>query len=118
MKVIDLLNKIANGEEVPSKIKWNDFIYEKSKYNATPMGYYHRTNGGIKLWFLNDINDLNDEVEIIEEDKNIEKIKILNCDNYVKKGNYETILTMQEIALDIQTLKHKINEIIDKLEKE
>jgi hypothetical protein len=24
MKVIDLLNKIANGEELPEKIKWYD----------------------------------------------------------------------------------------------
>ena len=28
MKVIDLLNKIANGEEVPKKIKYDGSIYE------------------------------------------------------------------------------------------
>jgi hypothetical protein len=33
MKVIELLNKIANGEEVPKKIKWNNKIYI-SKGNA------------------------------------------------------------------------------------
>ena len=53
-----------------------------------------------------------------KEDKKIEKIKILNCDDYVKKENYETILTMQEITLDIQTLKNKINKIIDYINKE
>ena len=31
MKVLDLLNKIANGEEVPNKVKYNGivFTYEK-----------------------------------------------------------------------------------------
>lgn len=99
MKVIELLNKIANGEEVPSKIKWNDFIYEKSKYNATPMGYYHRTNGDIKLWFLNDINDLNDEVEIIGEDK---KIKTIDPIDYCHSTDTSKDMVLVE----------KINEII------
>jgi hypothetical protein len=27
IRIIDLLNKIANGEEVPKKIKWNDTKY-------------------------------------------------------------------------------------------
>ena len=102
MKLIDLFNKIANGEEVPSKIKWNDFIYEKSKYNATPMGYYHRTNGGIKLWFLNDINDLNDEVEIIEEDKKIKRLPTNDGMVYATDGEMTLVV-------------NKINEIIDKI---
>ena len=28
IKIIDLLNKIANGEDVPKKIKFRDDIYE------------------------------------------------------------------------------------------
>lgn len=111
MKVIDLLNKIANGEEVPKEIK-----YDGLKWNFEEDKLYYSDN----IWlddYCNLSQCLNDEVEIIGEDKKIEKIKILNCDNYVKKENYETILTMQEIALDIQTLRHKLDEIIDYLEE-
>ena len=31
MKIIDLLNKIANGEEVPKQIKYRDWLYEFEK---------------------------------------------------------------------------------------
>ena len=123
MKIIDLLNKIANGEISEDTLIEFDNGY---KDYCSVRVFFDR--------YIIDRENLNCEVEIIEEnkpktfndiresyglprieDKKIEKIKILNCDNYVKKENYETILTMQEIALDIQTLKHKVNEIIDKL---
>ena len=32
MKVIDLINKIANGEEVPDKIKCGDLTYTYEEY--------------------------------------------------------------------------------------
>ena len=34
MKIIDLLNKIANGEEVPKKIKYKNKIYEWKEYDV------------------------------------------------------------------------------------
>ena len=67
MKVIDLLNKIANGEEVPEKIKYENYIYWYNKnlkdYENAQVEFesylissrYHKTDF------------LNDEVEIIEE---------------------------------------------------
>lgn len=42
---------------------------------------------------------------------NIEEILSLNTDYYAKEVYYET-LSKEEICLDIQTLKYKINEII------
>ena len=33
IKIIDLLTKIANGEEVPKKIKWENIIYAYSEYD-------------------------------------------------------------------------------------
>lgn len=128
MKIIDLLNKIANGEIYSG----THVIYRDREYIFTGSCLENTKEKSALAMF--GLDNLNNEVEIIEEnkpktfngiresyglprieDKKIEKIKILNCDNYVKKENYETILTMQEIALDIQTLKHKVNEIIDKL---
>ena len=96
MKVIDLLNKIANGEEIPQLIKWNGYIYDK-----LGCEYYMLNDRDITLF--GDILDtngkyLNDEVEIIEEDKKIEKFEF----GEIEDGEHYEI-------------KRKINEIIDKL---
>ena len=79
MKIIDLLNKIAKGEEVPKKIKargmfWtyeegfnqykNPRLQELIKYL---FGYYNDCPISLTLKAI-----LNYEVEIIEEEKEIE----------------------------------------------
>lgn len=96
MKVIDLLNKIANGEKVPRNIKYKGHIYQY----LIDSGYH-------------DIR-LNDEVEIIEEEKKIpeklEKKKVINGSfegktTYIYKYNeYEIGETINEI---IDYLKSK-----------
>ena len=67
IKVIDLLNKRANGEEMPKKIKYNNVIYE---FNID-FGYINKNNYGADDYLLEDVNgntiELNNEVEIIEE---------------------------------------------------
>lgn len=66
MKVIDLLNKIANDEEVPNKIKYLTTIYtlrsnlnyyEEDKESNFKNGLYYQLIGGSRL---------NDEIEVIE----------------------------------------------------
>ena len=78
MKVIDLLNKIANGEEVPKKIKYDtkemEYDYNKQDY----LGYYSNGNGEWLFQYLfdkcrNTEHFINDEVEILEEEKKIPK---------------------------------------------
>ena len=97
MKVIDLLNKIANGEEVPKIIKkmWKyEWQYDENREEYT---YMQETGERFdEDWLV--ISMLNDKVEIIEKDKKIEKINI---------NGYDEILDT--------TLASKINEIIDKL---
>ena len=45
MKIIDLLNKIANGEEVPKKIKIGyDVLIHNEKYNLFLQDYYNEIN--------------------------------------------------------------------------
>lgn len=71
IKIIDLLNKIANGEEVPKKIKYEENYYElKEKYNEYweqfEYGYKTHTGGYLNIW-RKDV--LNDEVEILDEPK-------------------------------------------------
>jgi len=105
MKIIDLLNKIANGEEKP-KIKFNNSIYE---YHDKEHGYcrYYHDNTYICLetdyyWF--DI--LNDEVEILEEEKKIPEK--LNLDTDDLRGK-ETPRAIDYLIED------KINQVIDYL---
>ena len=66
MKIIDLLNKIANGEEVPKKIK-----YEKDTYiHIDNYCYYcEDTNLILSDRIFAEYSKLNDEVEIIGDDK-------------------------------------------------
>ena len=71
MKVIDLLNKIANGEELPKKIIADDNIYYYDETDSNDF-YRYRTMANE---LLTDYADLTDEVEIIEDTPNkIEKI--------------------------------------------
>ena len=105
MKVIDLLNKIANGEEVPRQVDYYDITYT---YN----GDCYVSNEGELL--LDDIEELtrclNEEIEIIEEDKKIEKIDLRGYYNDYSQD-------IEEYCAGETTLAIKINEIIDKLNK-
>ena len=105
MKVIDLLNRIAN-EEVRHDIKIN------TRY------YYCSIEEYLKEFGINE-DTLNVEVigfdDIIEEDKKIEKLIIGKDDIAWCEGNMKTDEEMVDIVLEI---KDKINEIIDKLNKE
>lgn len=84
MKIIDLLNKIANGEDVPKKIKYDGYIWVlREDFND----YWNDD----EYMFLRGFDDyenardfLNDELEIIEEDKEIEKLGMFEeayCDS-------------------------------------
>lgn len=97
IKVIDLLNKIANDEEVPKKIKWLGKIYEYSCIDR----FYYQNSWSMYRDFYTEGNCLNDEVEIIEEDKRIEKCK-----------NYEDFLAIDDY---IEHLRTKIDELIDEI---
>ena len=87
MKVIDLLNKIANGEEVPKKIKYQFKTFELSDnevYLRTDKVKDYDYGWKTLLQYILEC-DLNDEVEIIEEDKKIEKISVKTNNHNVRK---------------------------------
>ncbi len=112
MKVIDLLNKIANGEEVPKK-----FMVDGDTLYIGEDKFIEYANGERIEWFIYP-SWLNEEVETIKEDKKIEKIKNINCESFRDNHNGIRQLTDIEIASDIITLKEWINKIIDKLNEE
>ena len=100
MKIIDLLNKIANGEEVPKRIKINNVIYEYRGYMyCTEKANYQDIED--YLFGKWNFNILNEEVEIPEEEKKIPEK--LNISNFPRHNN-----SLKKTAI-------KFNEIIDYL---
>lgn len=102
IKVIDLLNMISKGEEVPKKIRFENYFYI---WRNVEKNYYCKQINHSLESIIGDylFNNLNLELEIIEEDKKIEKIH----ENYYGHGN-EYLYKM---------LEDKINEIIDIINK-
>ena len=119
MKIIDLLNKMAKEEDrisnkrykekkeqMPKRIKYMGRIFE---YNENETNYItvEKPHDVITL-FVTWSWDLNEEVEILEEEKKIpEKLETIDFEkNYEYRTNCE--ISFQEIVI-------KINEIIDYL---
>ena len=119
IKVIDLLNKIANGEEVPNIIKTNGidiWIYDK-EYKR----YYLKQDDYITLTF--DVTDkLNDTVEIIEEEQEIDIQGIeefeIDKNNYIQTelGAFKTrkmdiafLNKMNKLTKAVKQLDNQIN---------
>lgn len=104
MKVIDLLNKIANGEEVPEKFRFAGQTFEK-------QGSYIEDADGDSIFdsMCTDFSNINEEVEVIEEDKKIEKITM----RAGLVGSIENKL--ENLDINVMAVEDKINEIIDKI---
>ena len=105
IRVIDLLNKIANGEDVPNIIKTNGidiWIYDK-EYKR----YYLKQADYITLTF--EVTDkLNDTVEIIEEEPEIDIQGIRKITSFGIKQNQDGI------NLLIRAVKQLDNQINNK----
>ena len=109
IKVIDLLIKIANGEEVPKKIKWENIIYAYSEYDKDYLEYPFSNEEYKGLFDMRDnilTQFLNDEVEIIEESKKIEKIDFRTL-NTQKEKNRAMKDTINKLIDEINNLKEK-----------
>lgn len=106
IKIIDLLNTSKN--ELPSKIKAFNTTFEfiGENYYAT-TGDYKDTN---LLEWIHAVDDLNDEVEIIEEEKEIEKLG----KKFTLEGNTSE-LTKSDWQFSV--ISQKINELIDEMNK-
>ena len=108
MKIIDLLNKIANGEETPKKFKFANQIFIKEG-----LRYIDEDGDDIFESIFNDFSNINDEIEIIEEDKPIEKLEKIPTIAY-RFGKGITYCNFKnEQNINVLYLKNKINEIID-----
>ena len=102
IKVIDLLNIVADDKELPEKFMYKGHLY----YRQKTKGICYRCDE------LNEIfeeclvlEDLNDTIEIIEEPKKIEKIEMCT-------GGIMGFDGVENITTE---LKNKINELIDEI---
>lgn len=114
MKIIDLLNKIANGEEVPKKfiIKgscFKDLYFEyNEKYNCYDLIGENFKNGCYVFGY----SELNDTIETLEEKKKIpEKLDWNKNDFTYPEGN----LMSEETADMLMEIQDKVNFILDYL---
>ena len=114
MKVIELLTKIANGEEVPKHIHIRDVDSYTWQEDVKEYWSDRDENNLLSDLDLSSTN-LKEDVEIIEEDKKIEKLEI------VHNGSANAYALLNEYGTKCALTKHskvmcdKINEIIDKL---
>lgn len=108
--IYTLLGMIKDNN-APNKIKWEDTIYAYSDYDKDYLEYPFSQDEYRGLFCMKDsilTQYLNDEVEIIEEDKKIEKIKVVGCNVEVNE-----ILFGTDTAVATETCIAKINELID-----
>ena len=105
IKVIDLLNAIAEGKELPEKFMYKGHLY----YRQKTKGICYRCDE------LNEIfeeclvlEDLNDTIEIIEEPKKIEKITVREKTLGFPNGEWTARNMDKAFAI-------KINELIDEI---
>jgi hypothetical protein len=122
MKIIELLNKIANGEEVPNKVKYGIHYWE---YDEEIKDYKDNDDDYVFSYSNYDITDmLNKEIEIIadeepQEHKIPDKLPYYSLEKIQKAKNKdewrEERISLLEKRID--DYHNKINEILDYLEE-
>ena len=108
IKIIDLLVKIANGEEMPQKIMFDTCLYI---YDEEEETYYNEEEE--TLWQNYNFKILTDEVEIIGEPKTIEKISWQEKESLA--GNLMANEKQEILARRTEKLKSSLNELIDEI---
>ena len=105
MKIINILNKINNNEEVPEKIKFDDIVFELEE-NKKEYSFQHE-NGDYETLLYRVMTThfidvlLKAEIEVIEENKEIEEL-----------DNMELINARPEVnAIKINELIRAVNRL-------
>lgn len=101
----ELLGLVKDGK-APKKIKTNTDIF-KLEIEDDQLNYRCNDGGILTFDYYIKNNKLSDEIEIIEEDKKIEKLEICTSG----------IMGFDGVENITSTLKNKINELIDEVNK-
>ena len=113
----ELLGLVKDGK-APKKISYNDIEIEYDKDTKDYYPYYDKYLFEYK--FAECVDFLEDEVEIIEEPKKIEKLEPvrgsdladLTSKNVALKNN-----SLIELCKTLKNMNNKINELIDEINK-
>ena len=118
IKISDLVNKIANEEEVPNKIKLKNFeeIYTLRE-DCTGYKWYgeEKTNNDFGETIHENLEYiLKQDIEIIEEPKKIEKIEMYQAEEghyFLNKQDKKVYVNCDEMDFMVD----KFNELIDEI---
>ena len=102
IKIIDLFNMSSKKEKMPEKIKYDLKEYFYCGYDYKICDVEKQFDDDYNLWNNLDMYKLNDYVEIVEEDKKLEKI------------DFRTLNTQKEKN---RAMKDTINQLIDEINK-
>lgn len=102
IKIIDLLNMISRGEEVPQKVLYDENEYSFVRRNRLFAKYIREPfDARVPYYLFTDVWSVYDEVEILEEEKKMpENINLAYID--------------KEYLLEKEDVDRKINEIINR----
>ena len=114
MKVIDLLNKIANGEiEEGFRVKRQSGIYEYRE----GKNHFVNIEDEMYVYSLGDLTKLNDEIEIIEEKP--KKIEEINKSYPIFNFDEKSFDAMKDMLQDVYSKQVEVIKAVNYLlEKE
>ena len=119
IKIIDLLNKIANGEKPPKRIKYQIYSFE---FNGRT--YIDDENDSITEYLLSDLSNINSEVEILDEEDEFEDIEEITCEGEkIELGSLNKWLTSTmndnecKMCSAIECLGMELNRVIKNQKK-
>ena len=110
MKVIDLLKKIENGENIPQKIKVYQEVFEWDILEH----YYKRSNGDDLLELCTIFNTgelLSMEVELIEDEIDIDSIEELKSVTNNIDGTVCILNKIKELVQAVKQINKEVKEL-------
>lgn len=114
MKIIDLLNKIANKENVPGKIRYRNCIFEKTEGQGISPDYVNNENTFFLEYVSNEADSLNETVEIIED----EEIDIQAIEEYDFPAHVITNVIENELLKLINENRRAVKQLDKRMRKE
>lgn len=113
MKIIEMLDKMAIGEiSTKAKVKYGNARYEHN--NGESLDYYIYKEFGKRC--ESEIKDfLNDEIEIIEENKKIKMLEPVRCSDLTDLTSKDVVLknnALIKLCKTLNNINNKVNELI------
>lgn len=128
IKIIDLIVKVANGEELPENIEYDNKVMKYDHNKQDYKGYYSNGNGDYLFQFLfdkcrNTEHFINDYVEILDEEEfeDIEEKSVymdFSCDYWKQAQIDELANTLTRYELAIKKIIRNQKKIIERLEND